>query len=462
MKRFSAQDVFVAVNSIRNDFCGLYKAQHPDRPIKMCHIGEAVAASFGFNTYQGMKAAIESNKWPEPGLCLDPYAAPVRFIIRLRDVAPEGVPDALSLMRLYVRAASWVTDTRLILFPFPSMGRGQSISEDERDRIVTAIVSKTDLEDLMWRGRAISYLNSIVSALLWLSATQNDYISAEKIERALTWDGVNDLMSQMSNVLDTVRYGVRPSHQRQELENALDGAKQSFLALEKPFAKAMLRLRVMGNDAVVFASSTEDMLAWCDKFREVCGQGLYSSAYPLFVEESYRRQAEVNRKPDAYTARNVLDRSRIEMVCRLAVNEGQRPPPNSPALMQLLMLEKLLYQIMEDMFRQAFSASPVKDVTSSMVLDALGSARNDGLFRRVSHDNGNAPIIWGGKTIYWADFVSASRLDDNEFEKLHGWLMQCMFFSPSVKETRTDGKSGYDLIADEINRVLHFLAPSKK
>ncbi|AQT06591.1 hypothetical protein A0U91_16415 (plasmid) [Acetobacter persici] len=290
MRSFSSHDVSDAIRGIRNDFNVLIRQQYPDRSVKLCHIAEAVAASFGFNTYQGLKTAVASGAWPKPKTCLlvDPYAAPVRFATRLKALQPDGCDDPEMLMRLYSRATCWLSDDRLILNGLPAASR----MREERDYIVRTIANLADLDDQMWRSRGVTLLNAIVSGLLWIAIYRYDPITPEKLERALTWEGATTLLRSLRDPLQAARSGGYAVVPAQELQMALVAEKHSFRVWRKCFDMAIMRLRVMGWEAVVFASPAKDIAFWTNEFAKVCGSSLYPSAYSIFLEERYTRLAK--------------------------------------------------------------------------------------------------------------------------------------------------------------------------
>lgn len=444
---FSAHDVSVVLSTARNRIKRDYDLIGAGKELKSCHILEAIAASFGFNTYRGMKSAIDDGQWPRRRITLDEYDGPAVFASRLHDLRPEAGDDCMMIAGLYVSATCLLiplVHTHLI------KRLHHQTSAESSFCIAREIIGYADMTDGMWTGRGIVLVNAIVNALFWRAAHHYVPVTMEVLTQALTMDGAAAVLSDCLDPLKAVQFGaVCPHNISDHLRKVLEAERFSSSVWERQLGRSASHLRLLIREP---EGSNFERLERIQKIEE-------RSRFPDQFSEMYsaarKRQREMlsggmgNTEDAVAEARIRPDPQAVEQIIDLAFydNGGVHSLWAGYAATILTNIMTALIWIRHGMDR---------DLSKQNVIDAMSakwivSAATDPTAYLGMPEDITAPLASYLKSIGYKPNLPFDEQDEG-WQTRHGWIMQCLFFGPTAR-SMSDGKTGYDMAAEEINRA---------
>lgn len=471
---FSTHDVSVVLSAVRDRIKNDYGLMETGKELKSCHILEAIAASFGFNTYRGMKTAIDDGYWPRHRITLDEYDGPAVFACRLHNLRPDAGDDCMMIARLYVSATC-------LLVPFVSVRLNhrpihQTWEESNFD-MARDILCYTDMTDSMWLGRGITLVSSIVSAFFWRAKHHNLPVTMEALIQALSMAGASFLLEDCLSPLKAATFGVCPQDISLPLRKALDAERSSFAIWDRQFCRVASYLRLLPRNT---GNRIPERLA-----RIMRAQGVACDATP---ESQHRITSKAFWNPDAVPDVQIKDRNRFPdrfskmyLAARWARrnvvsgnNGNAEPTPATSISPDPQAVEKIMELAFFDDKQSlwcGYGATILTNVMSALIwirghMDRDLSKQDviDAMMprwiARAATDPTAYPEMPKEITTALASYLetigykSNRPFDEQEekFQNRHGWIMQCLFFSP-VARAMVDGKTGYDMAASEINRA---------
>lgn len=476
---FTTHDVSVVLSAVRDRIKSDYDLMGTGKELKACHILEAIAASFGFKTYRGMKTAIDDGQWPRYLISPDEFDGPAVFASRLHDLRSDAADDCMMIAGLYVSATCMLTT-------YLSHQVTQVLFRQTRAQVNLSItchvIDCMGLTDAMWLGRGIVLVNAIVSALFWRAERHSTPVTMGVLAQSLTMDEASALLADCTSTLNAAQFGVCPPEIAVPLRDALEAERSSAAVWDRLFSRSASHIRLLVDNQIEAAydrigrfrevqSIPEGTMVPEDQ-RRMSMKAFKSPHWPLDVQIKDR-----NRFPDRFekmyrTAR----RARLDMMtfegadgtsqATMAPVAIIRPDPEAvEKIIGLAFLgeEKSIWRgygatILSNVMTTLIwiRARMDRDLSKQDVIDAMVAR----WIARAATDPTAYPDMPSEITAALAAYLEAigykpHRPFDEQSDNLqtrHGWIMQCLFFSP-VARSMADGQNGYDMAAAEINRA---------